>query len=88
MLEELEALNHELNRPGKYNSAISSLKIKSKMAKERKQVHSKMTLDRETLRSLATALKSNQDAIEALEKVTKKVGRTVNLLDSAISDLK
>jgi hypothetical protein len=87
MLNKLEDLRLDLNRPGVYNSAISNLRLKSQMLSERKQVRSKMAVDRETLRALATALKSNQDAVEALETTTKKVKRTVDSLDTMISEL-
>ena len=87
MLNKLEDLRLDLNRPGVYNSAISNLKLKSQMLRERKQARSKMAVDRETLRALATALKSNQDAVEALETTTKKVKRTVDALDATISEI-
>lgn len=87
MLNKLEQQSLDLNRPGMFNSAISNIRIKSQMMKDRQKQRSQMSVDRETLKSLAEALKNNQDAIEALESTTKKAKRVVDTLDSSISDL-
>jgi len=87
MLDKLEQLRLELNRPGVFQSAIAGLHSKSKIAKENKKSQTKMAVDNDTLRALTSALKSNQDALEALEGTTKKVKRTVDTLDNTFSDL-
>jgi hypothetical protein len=44
-------------------------------------------LDEGTLSSLVGAIKNNQNAIEALERVTKKVNKSVSVVEAVLSEL-
>ena len=88
MYRQLEALNLELHKPGEYKDAISNLRNKVERMKERKSnTHSRMAVDRETLKVLATALRTNEDAIEALQKATKTTKRTIDSLSNEVDNL-
>ncbi|OHT15810.1 hypothetical protein TRFO_13830 [Tritrichomonas foetus] len=84
MLAKLENMQLDLNRPGMYHAAIHNLRVKTQENPSKGGSH--LTIDKESLTAMATVLKANQDAIEALEKVTKKVAKTVATVEAEMSE--
>ncbi|KAK8885002.1 Nucleoporin nup57 [Tritrichomonas musculus] len=84
MLTNLESMQSDLSKPGMFHAAIRNLRARTLEKANRVGVH--LNIDKESLAALSIALKNNQDAIEALEKVTKIVARNVANLEAEMSD--
>jgi hypothetical protein len=86
MLRELEEKSLDLSRPGNYLGKIRELRAEAaRRGGMRKGL--RLGIDEATLSSLVSAVKNNQNAIEALERVTKKVGKSVSVVEAVLSEL-
>ena len=82
MLRKLEQLNLEISKPECYDSAIRELELRAQQA-VKPVTGVKMTVNKQTLEVFAGALKTNQEALEALERVVKGLKKQVADLESS-----
>lgn len=76
---KLEKMKQDLKRPGMFENEIEKLAEKVKRSAPKTGTHLK--IDKESLSQLVKVLKSNTDALEALEKTTKDEARKVEVLE-------
>ena len=81
MLRKLEQLNLEISKPECYDSAIRELELRAQQS-VKPVTGVKMTVNKQTLEVFAGALKTNQEALEALERVVKGLKKQVTELRS------
>lgn len=84
LLKELEAMKFDLDRPGMFHAKIKELREKNE--EKLKRVGAHITIDKDSLSKFSLILKSHQDAIEALEKVTKKVAKNLANIEAEMND--
>jgi hypothetical protein len=77
LLGEFEQWKFDLDRPGSEWKRIRELAQKARR-RNRDGERARMQLDQETLKSLVQVLKTNEDALEALQMETKKMQKAAD----------
>ncbi|OHT07877.1 hypothetical protein TRFO_23737 [Tritrichomonas foetus] len=78
--DKLEELKQEIHRPNKYISALNTLNLNAKMARENFEVRPEITVDDETMKRASEVIKTNSEALKALIKVIKKTYKTTDMI--------
>jgi hypothetical protein len=86
VLKELESKSLELSGPGNYLARLNELKMDAARWKRIRE-GLRLNVDGETLRALVTGVKNNENAIESLERVTKRVNKGVMMVDNVMSEI-
>jgi hypothetical protein len=84
LLAQLEGLNSEVERPGRFGDILEQLKQRIEMEKEERRLP--FTLTPETRAAMTRVAQMNQEAVEALETQIKRMRKLVREWESERAD--
>lgn len=89
LLSKLTLLQLNLTSTKNDENIVGSLRrLREKVARDKpRRSGTKLAIDKQTLGNLSQVLKKHQDSLEALEKVSKKIHKTVSTWEQRLSEL-
>lgn len=87
LLDRLERLAEEVNKPNKFVSALNTLDLKSKLMMESMAFQPKIELEEEYITKATDILEVNNEALESLINLTKRIEKATANYESAANEM-
>ena len=87
MLNQLEELKVEIDKPNKYVAALNTIKLKSNLLRESMAVKKEIRVDDKTLNSTTEILKMYTNALKSLVQITKKMKSSANNMKKMVDEI-
>ncbi|EAY13059.1 hypothetical protein TVAG_212410 [Trichomonas vaginalis G3] len=86
LLDELQKMQEEVNKPNQYIAALNTLSLKAKLVRDSLIVPPSYNLDASTIQKAETVLKANNTGLESISKYIKTVDRQLKFMEAAMAE--